>query len=98
MWESAVCVQPVRDEMWEAECHSSRMNTDFPTNGWKKLQHMMQPPTGLMQPGAGLMLQCAGLMQPCEAPPWGHQPAPGVEKSDATPTCGEYKYTRQWRP
>ena len=88
MWEAAVCVQPVRDEMWEAECHSSRMNTDFHTNGWKKLQRMMQPPTGLMQPGAGLMLQCAGLVQP----------VPGVEKSDATPTCGEYKYNRQWRP
>jgi len=90
MWESAVCVQAVRDEMREAdEAH---------TNCWNKLQHMVQPPTGLMQPGAGLMLQCAGLMQPCEAPPWGHQPAPGVEKSDATPTCGEYKYNRQWRP
>ena len=80
MWESAVCVQAVRDEMREAdEAH---------TNCWNKLQHMVQPPTGLMQPGAGLMLQCAGLVQP----------VPGVEKSDATPTCGEYKYNRQWRP
>jgi hypothetical protein len=71
MWESAVCVQAVWDEMREAD-----------------EAHMVQPPTGLMQPGAGLMLQCAGLVQP----------VPGVEKSDATPTCGEYKYNRQWRP